>query len=158
MVFRDDSSYRGPSTPITVYTVLNMSGICSWVCIHITVGSSFHTTITTNFRKNLVFTCLFPESGPGVWVEVWVRDFGEKKNKEIEREKEWSALILQPRGEVLILGPGGNLSGHHLFHALWLNFLSPFFVFLSRLLAAEFSNGFPVWSWIFDSPGSENVI
>lgn len=103
MVFWDDSSYQGPSTPITVYTVLNMSGICSWVCIHVTVGSSFHTTITTNVRKNLVFACLFPESGFGVWVEVWVRDSGVK-NKELEREKEWSALILQPRGEVLISG------------------------------------------------------
>ena len=103
MVFWDDSSYQGPSTPITVYTVLNMSGICSWVCIHVTVGSSFHTTITTNVRKNLVFACLFPESGLGVWVEVWVRDSGGK-NKELEREKEWSALILQPRGEVLISG------------------------------------------------------
>ena len=103
MVFWDDSSYQGPSTPITVYTVLNMSGICSWVCIHVTVGSSFHTTITTNVRKNLVFACLFPESGLGVWVEVWVRDSGGK-NKELEREKERSALILQPRGEVLISG------------------------------------------------------
>ena len=103
MVFWDDSSYQGPSTPITVYTVLNMSGICSWVCIHVTVGSSFHTTITTNVRKNLVFACLFPESGLGVWVEVWVRDSGGK-NKELERDKERSALILQPRGEVLISG------------------------------------------------------
>lgn len=103
MVFWDDSSYQGPPPPITVYTVLHMSGICSWVCIHVTVTSSSHTTIIANIQKNLVSTCLYPESGLGVWVEVWVRDFGGK-NKDIEREKEWAALILQPRGEVFISG------------------------------------------------------
>lgn len=103
MVFWDDSSYQGPPPPITVYTVLHMSGICSWVCIHVTVASSSHTTIIANIQKNLVSTCLYPESGLGVWVEVWVRDFGGK-NKDIEREKEWAALILQPRGEVFISG------------------------------------------------------
>lgn len=40
----DDASYNDPSSP-TIYTTLNMLGICFGVFIHITVGSSFHTTI-----------------------------------------------------------------------------------------------------------------
>lgn len=79
----DDSSYHDPSSP-TIHTVGNMSGICSWVFIHITVGSSFHTITSEPPKELRVHFLPFPESGVGgVCVEGAVRDFSER-NKEIE--------------------------------------------------------------------------
>lgn len=150
-IFLDDSSYHeSPPPPITIYIVLNLLGICSWVCIHVTVISWFHTTITSERPKELSVHFL-PLS------RVWGWGAGGGLSERLHWENQGNRKWKGQNDQCSCCSPEGRFYSHWReplatpsSSCIMAGFSFSLFLFLSSLSAAEFSNGFPVWSWVKD--------